>query len=105
MGELLDVLDETFLVERLDRVDDSRVKLATPLRRAEERHDPVAHHLVNGALVAMHGFHHPFEHRVEDLPRFLGVTVGEQLYRALEVGEERTVTCLPSPSNALFEVR
>ena len=57
-------------------------------RRAEERHDPVAHHLVDGALVAVDGLHHPFEHRVEELARLLGVAVGEQLHRALEVGEE-----------------
>ncbi len=57
-------------------------------RRAEERHDPVAHHLVHRALVAVDGLHHPFEHRIEDLTRLLGVTVGEQLHRALEVREE-----------------
>ena len=57
-------------------------------RRAEERHDPVAHHLVDGALVAVDRLHHALEHRVEDLARLLGVAVGEQLHRALEVGEE-----------------
>ena len=57
-------------------------------RRAEERHDPVAHHLVDGALVAVDGLHHPLEDRVEELARLLGVAVGEQLHRALEVGEE-----------------
>ena len=57
-------------------------------RRAEQRHDAVAHHLVDGALVAMDGLHHPFEHRVEELARLLGIAVGEQLHRALEVGEE-----------------
>jgi hypothetical protein len=29
-----------------------------------------------------------FENRVQELPRFLGVTVGQQLHRALEVGEQ-----------------
>ena len=57
-------------------------------RRAEERHDPVAHHLVDGALVVMDGLHHPLEDGVEELPRLLGVAVGEQLHRALQVGEE-----------------
>ena len=57
-------------------------------RRAEERHDAVAHDLVDRALVAVDGLHHPLEHRVEELPRLLGVAVGEQLHRALEVGEE-----------------
>ena len=57
-------------------------------RRAEEGHDPVAHDLVHGALVAVDSFHHPLEDRIEELPRLLGVAVGEQLHRALEVGEE-----------------
>jgi hypothetical protein len=34
------------------------------------------------------GFHHPFEHGIENLTRFLGVAVGEQLHRAFQVGEE-----------------
>ena len=57
-------------------------------RRAEERHDPVAHHLVHGALVAVHGLHHPFEHGIEQLAGLLRVAIGEQLHRALQVGEE-----------------
>ena len=57
-------------------------------RRAEERHDPVAHHLVDGALVAVDGLHHPLEDGIEELARLLGIAVGEQLHRALEVGEE-----------------
>ena len=57
-------------------------------RRAEERHDAVAHHLVDGALVAVDGLHHPLEDGVEELAGLLGIAVGEQLHRALEVGEE-----------------
>ena len=57
-------------------------------RGAEERHDPVAHHLVDGALVAVDGLHHVLEDRIKELPRLLGVAVGEQLHGALEVGEE-----------------
>ena len=57
-------------------------------RRAEQRHDAVAHHLVDGALVAMDGLHHPLEDGIEELARLLGIAVGEQLHRALEVGEE-----------------
>ena len=45
--------------------------------RAEERHDPVAHHLIDRALVAMDRLHHSFEHRVEDLSCFLGIAVGQ----------------------------
>jgi hypothetical protein len=56
--------------------------------RAEERHDPVAHHLVHRAFVAVDGLHHPLEDGVEELARLLRITVGEQLHRALEVGEE-----------------
>jgi hypothetical protein len=57
-------------------------------RRAEERHDPVAHHLVDGALVAMDRFHHQLEDGIGEVARFLGIAVSEQLHRALEVGEE-----------------
>jgi hypothetical protein len=57
-------------------------------RGAEQRHDPIAHHLVDGALVVMHGLHHPLEDRVEDLARLLRVPVGQQLHGALQVGEE-----------------
>jgi hypothetical protein len=56
--------------------------------RTEERHDTVAHDLVDRALVAVHGLHHPFEHGVEKLACLLRVPVGQQLHRALEVGEE-----------------
>jgi hypothetical protein len=53
-------------------------------RRAEERHDPIAHDLVDSALVAMDGLHHQLEHRVEDFARLLRIAVGEQLHRALQ---------------------
>ena len=57
-------------------------------RGPEERHDTVAHDLVDGPFVAMDGLHHPLEHRIQELPRLLGIAVGEELHRALEVGEE-----------------
>jgi hypothetical protein len=57
-------------------------------RRAEEAHDAVTHHLVHGALVVMDRFHHPLQNGIEELARFLWVTVGEQLHGPLEVGEE-----------------
>src|SRR5262245_5494856 len=57
-------------------------------RRAEERHDAVAHDLIDGALVVMDRFHHPFEDRVEKLAGLLGISVDEQLHGALEVGEK-----------------
>jgi hypothetical protein len=57
-------------------------------RRAEERHDAVTHHLVNGSFVAVNGLNHLLENRVQNSACFLRVAVGEQLHRALEVGEE-----------------
>jgi hypothetical protein len=57
-------------------------------RRPEQRHNPIAHHLIHGAFVPMDRLHHQFEHRVEELAGFLGVAVGQQLHRALQVGEE-----------------
>src|SRR5262252_9306664 len=56
--------------------------------RAEERHDAIPHDLVHGAFKAVDRVHHALEHGVEDLPRLLGIAVGEELHRALEVGEE-----------------
>ena len=57
-------------------------------RSAEEGHDPVAHHLVDGALVPMHRLHHVLEHGIEQLARLFRIALGQQLHRALEVGEE-----------------
>jgi hypothetical protein len=57
-------------------------------RSAEQRHDPIAHDLVDGAFVSMDRFHHPFEDRVEEIPCLLGITISEQLHRALEVSEK-----------------
>ena len=57
-------------------------------RRAEQRHDPVAHHLVHRAFKAVHGVHHVREDRIEDVARVLGIAVGEELHRALEIGEQ-----------------
>ena len=56
--------------------------------RPKQRHDAVAHDLVDRALIAVHGRHHALQHRVEELPRLLGVAIGEQLHGALEVGEQ-----------------
>ena len=57
-------------------------------RRAEEGHDPVAHDPVHRALVAMHGLDHALEDGVEELLCLLGVAVGKQLHRTLDVGEQ-----------------
>src|SRR5262249_38731332 len=44
--------------------------------------------LVDGSLVAVDRVHHPLEHGIKELARFLGISVGEQLHRPLKVGEE-----------------
>jgi hypothetical protein len=36
----------------------------------------------------VHRGHHAFQDGVEELPRLFGVSVGEQLHRPLQVGEE-----------------
>jgi len=45
--------------------------------RAEQGHDAIAHDLVDGPLIAMHGVHHALQHRVQQLSGFFGVAVGE----------------------------
>ncbi len=57
-------------------------------RGAEERHDPVAHHLVHHALVAMDGLHHDLEDRIEQRAGLLRVALREELHRSLEVREQ-----------------
>src|SRR5262245_51878548 len=58
-------------------------------RRPEQRHDAIAHHPMDGALVTMDGLHHVLEYRVDELAYFLGIAVGKQVHRALQVGEKR----------------
>ena len=49
-----------------------------------------------GPLVAVDGLHHAFGHRVEQFARLLGVAVGQQFHRALQVGEQdRHLLALP----------
>ena len=63
---------------------------------AEERHDPIAHDLVDGALVAMHRLHHALEDRVQELARLLRVPIAEQFEGALDVGKQhRHLLALP----------
>jgi hypothetical protein len=57
-------------------------------RRPKQRHNAVAHDLIDGAFILVHGRHHAVEHRIEQLPRLLWVTFGQQLHGPLEVGEE-----------------
>jgi hypothetical protein len=73
--------------------------------RAEQRHDPIAHHLVHGALVAVHGLHHAFKDGIKELARLLRIAIGDQqLHGALDIGEEDR-HLLALPSSAAFEVR
>ena len=57
-------------------------------RRPKQRHDTIAHDLIHRPLIAMHGRHHVLQHRVEEVAGFLGIAVGEQLHRPLQVGKE-----------------
>ena len=58
-------------------------------RRAEERHDAVAHDPVHRTLVAVDGLGHAFEHRVEQQSlRGLGIAVDQQLHRTRDIGEQ-----------------
>jgi hypothetical protein len=57
-------------------------------RRTKQRHDPVAHHLVDSALKTMNRLHHVLEDGVEQLARLLGIAVCEQFHGTLQVGEE-----------------
>ena len=57
-------------------------------RRAEERHDSVAHHLVHGPLVPVDRLSHALEDGEEKSLGLLGVAVAEELHRAFEVSEE-----------------
>ena len=56
--------------------------------RPKEGHYAVAHHLVDGALIAMHRGHHAFQHGIKQLAGLLRITVGQQFHGAFEVGEE-----------------
>jgi hypothetical protein len=57
-------------------------------RCSEQRHDTVTHHLIYRPFVAVNGLHHVFKDRIEELPRLLGVPVGQQFHRSLEVSEQ-----------------
>jgi hypothetical protein len=57
-------------------------------RRPEQRHDAVAHYLIHGSLVVMDSFHHPIEDWRENFARFLGIAVGKQFHRTLQIGKE-----------------
>src|SRR5262245_37847666 len=49
-------------------------------RRAEQRHDAVAHYLIDSALVVMDGIHHQGEDWIDELARVFGIALGKQLH-------------------------
>ena len=57
-------------------------------RSAEQSHDAIAHELIDRALIAVNGLHHPLKYRVKKLARFFRVAIGQQLHRALQIGEQ-----------------
>ena len=68
-------------------------------RCPEQGHNPVTHNPVDGALVAVDGFNHAFEHRVEELLDILRIAVGNISIDPL-MSANSTVTCFRSPSRA-----
>ena len=54
---------------------------------AEEGHNAVTEHLVDGALEAVYGVHHGMQSRVEELLGGLRVEVLDQLGRIFDVGK------------------
>jgi hypothetical protein len=72
----------------------------------EERHDAVAEHLIDGALVAVHGVHHDVQRRVQEPAGLFGIKPLDQLSGALEVGKEhRHLFALRSPSRVARDVK
>ena len=59
-------------------------------RCTKERHDAVAHDLIDRSLVAMDGFHHSGEDGIQKSAGVFWVSVGQKLHRAFEVGEEHS---------------
>ena len=57
-------------------------------RRPEERHNAIAHDLVDRAFIAVHRRHHALDDGVEELTGLFRVAVGQQLHGALEIGKE-----------------
>src|SRR5262245_1663500 len=65
-------------------------------RPPEEGHDPIAHHLVHSAFVAVNGCYHALHHCIKDLPRLFRVAVGQQFQRRFQVGKKhRDLLTLP----------
>ena len=80
-------------------------------RRAEEGHNAIPHHLVDSALVAVHGLDHALQDRVQQLAGLLGVALRQQLHRPLQVRKQHrdllafTFESAAGEENFLGEVR
>ena len=79
----------------LDRLLHAQRRIAGPYGmilvgegRPEQRHNAIAHHLVDGAFIAMHGLHHAFQHRIKELAGLLGIAIGQQFHRPFEVSKQ-----------------
>ena len=57
-------------------------------RRPKQGHNAIAHDLVHGPFIAMHGRHHALQHRVEELAGLLRVTVTQEFHGAFEIGKQ-----------------
>jgi hypothetical protein len=57
-------------------------------RCPKERHDAVAHDLVDGAFITVHGRHHALQDRIEELPGLFRVTLRQEFHRAFEVRKQ-----------------
>src|SRR5688572_2645898 len=57
-------------------------------RSAKERHDSIAHNLIDGSLKEVHGLHHVIDDWIEEFPRVLRVTIGKQFHGSLHVGKQ-----------------
>ena len=54
----------------------------------KERHDAIAHDLVDGAFIAMHRLHHALQDGVEQLPGLLRVALGQEFQRTFEIRKQ-----------------
>ena len=57
-------------------------------RCPKQGHDAITHHLVHRAFVLVDGRHHAVEHRIEQVPCLLGVTVGQEFHGPFQVGKQ-----------------
>ncbi len=59
-----------------------------PHEPAARQSDPITQHLVDGSFIAMDGFHHDAQHRIDDLLPLFGIEAFEQAGRTSYVCEK-----------------